>query len=179
MECNSVWLRSIDWLSRSRLFHLFTTKSSLVALAEHLKSFSYIALKTCPMSFDALSWDCYYRHLCIHPAASVSREIIHKCQHNSSTGNHKCPSHKWTALMSDRWGGGFGSWSVHFSLTLIETHFLVSSDHRTLPSPLFTGKNVSLPAPWSTRSLLIPSCQFCQNMQLASWGAQLLRNPDC
>lgn len=39
----------------------------------------------------------------IHPVASVSSEIINKCQCVSSTGSLICPSHNRTSTMFDRW----------------------------------------------------------------------------
>lgn len=65
----------------------------------------------CPVSFDAFVWiwaqnaaHCLY----IHPAASVSSEIIDKCQRASSFGSNTSPSHEWTTNMFERWGGALG-----------------------------------------------------------------------
>lgn len=88
-EFSLVWSSESRWLTR---VHLFTLKSSLVA-------WNY-----CPREWwNVIQWVtawCIWLnastrrlpvHLCIHPVASISREITYRCQRVTHTGSHTCP----------------------------------------------------------------------------------------
>lgn len=63
----------------------------------------------------------HWKALCLpahlHPSASISGEIINKCQRASSSGNHTYWRHNRSSAMSDGWRGALTH--EHFPLSII------------------------------------------------------------